>query len=104
MSSTPNISTLSSTINSTPNEPTPSSNTNSPDNIHISQLPTSSQPSSSNDQPQNSPTLVQSQPSHNMTTRLQRGISKPINKLNLNVEHAEVALHKNITQAVKSQV
>lgn len=41
---------------------------------------------------------------HPMTTRLQRGITKPINKLNLNVELTDVDIPKNITQALKSTV
>lgn len=43
-------------------------------------------------------------PSHQMTTRLKQGITKPIKKLNLNVELCHTDLPKNITQALKSPV
>ncbi|KAL8100569.1 hypothetical protein AgCh_032718 [Apium graveolens] len=45
------------------------------------------------------------QPSHNMTTRLQNGIRKPITKLNLNVQVASPEIEpKSITQALKSPI
>lgn len=43
-------------------------------------------------------------PTHKMSTRLQHGIRKPINKLNLNAESVTVDVPKNITQALKSPV
>lgn len=48
--------------------------------------------------PQNYPTSPQ------MITRLQRGIRKPIQKLNLHTELSEISLPKTITQALKSPV
>ena len=43
-------------------------------------------------------------PSHQMTTKLKQGITKPIKKLNLNVELCHTDLPKNITQALKRPV
>lgn len=48
---------------------------------------------------------VSCQPSHNMTTRLQNGIRKPITKLNLNAQVASPEIEpKSITQALKSPI
>ncbi|KAL8146584.1 hypothetical protein AgCh_004348 [Apium graveolens] len=54
--------------------------------------------------PSSTPSVLH-QPSHNMTTRLQNGIRKPITKLNLNVQVASPEIEpKSITQALKSPI
>ena len=90
------------------------------DQIHINDVLSTGHPSplstyhsnqnqsSTTNEPLNNATDHFHQPSaisiHPMTTHLQRGISKPITKLNLHAQLTDVELPKNITQALKSPI